>query len=188
MTTAARPLVGRPGADLTGVESRILRAALNLERRHVIALCNALALTTDETTNARVVTWERSPGRGYPPALVAALNALNSAVDRLARSLLADGGTDSPDSPHGFAMGETIRPSTHATLRRPLGSRRVLAVLQPDRDGLTFTTAQLDALENPTADLWQVLVDAAVVRAALYGAMLGQPVSVVLDKAPGTTA
>ena len=62
MTTANR-LFGLEGEDLTGAESRALRGALNLERRHVVALANALRIGDREVTTALLTNWERSKGR-----------------------------------------------------------------------------------------------------------------------------
>lgn len=163
-----RRLFGMPGEDLTGAESRALRTALNLERRHVVALCNALQLRRDETTAQIVTSWERGKERGYPDNLVSALEVLETAVDQLAQS-----------------MAEPAQPAAaHQTLRRPLGAKRILALLSPARMGLVFDDVALGLLDQSGGDFWLALADEAVTRAALLLRAYGCTVSVVLDREP----
>ena len=163
-----RRLFGLPGEDLTGPESRALRTSLNLERRHVVALCNALSLRRDETTAQILTSWERGKERGYPDSLVDVLEILETAVDRLALS-----------------MAEPVPPAaSHQTLRRPLGAKRILALLSPGQMGLVFDEVSLGLLDQSGGDFWLALADAAVSRAAVLLRRYGCSVSVVMDREP----
>ncbi len=158
--TAPPVLLGRRGRDLTGVECRILRASLGLERRHVARFIETLDLapgavdTTFERINAwigRLTAWEKAKGRGYPGALVQALTSLEDAVEAWARQAADE------------ALGEG-----DAVLYRPLGARHAFALLELDRYGLRLTPDQIAALDNPNGEIWLALADAAIARAALY--------------------
>lgn len=162
MPIATRPpaLIGRHGKDLTGVECRILRAAVGLERRHLARIIDTLDLAPgvveakSERTSAwidRITAWEKSKGRGYPAAVVVALTALEDAVQAWA-----------------LQAGDEAGGEGEAVLYRPLGARHAFALLELDRYGLTLTPAQMAALDNPNGEIWLALADTAIVRAALY--------------------
>lgn len=169
-------LISGLGNELTGVECRILRASLGLERRHVARFAEAMGYGRVEPTVERVTAWEKSKGRGYPPDLVDGLDRLDAAVDAWA----SEGAAES--------VGEWF-----AEMLRPLGHRHALRMLAPDRYGLRFTPDQLEAIDQPNGEFWLALADTAIARAALYlrdrgpvRPMLGRHVSVrvVLDREP----
>lgn len=181
IVTPPPPLIGGGRRDLTGVECRILRASLGLERRHVARFIETLDLapgavdTTFERINAwiaRLTAWEKAKGRGYPGALVQALTALEDAVEAWARQAASEAGGE----------GEAV-------LYRPLGARHAFALLELDRYGLRLTPDQIAALDNPNGEIWLALADAAIARAALYLRFwpIGGPRSVTrveLDREP----
>lgn len=168
--TTTRRLFGLEGEDLTGAESRALRGALNLERRHIVALANALRIGDREVTTALLTSWERSKGRGYPTALVDALHALESAVEGWALNMAREA--------TGVSFGDP------AILRRPLGAKRIHQVLEPGAVGLPLTAAQLSALDQGGGDFWQALADAAITRAATLLGRDGRVVRLQLDQEP----
>ncbi|MGQ3016979.1 hypothetical protein [Phenylobacterium sp.] len=168
--TTARRLFGLEGEDLTGAESRALRGALNLERRHVVALANALRIGDREVTTALLTNWERSKARGYPTALVDALHALESAVEGWALNMAREAMSVSFGDP--------------AILRRPLGAKRIHQLLEPAAVGLPLTAAQLTALDQGGGDFWQALADAAITRAATLLGRDGRVVRLQLDQEP----
>lgn len=168
-TVTTAPLFGAADQDLNGAESRALRTSLNLERRHVVLLAEALAFTADPVTTARVTQWERSTGRGYPRELVALLNTLDAAVERRAAPRVAP----EPDV------------KSHRVLRRPLGGRRIAQLLDLAAHGLPLTPRQFEVLDREGGDIWQCLMDATITRAALRWRLEGRPaLRVVLDKEP----
>jgi len=132
--------------DLSGVECRTLRAALNLERRHVVAMANAMGLADREVTMALLTNWERSKARGYPGPLARALTQLEEATMSMALSLVADQGK-------GVDAG---------VIRRPLGARRIHQLLSSN---FVFRPHEVAALDAAGGDFFQVLADAATARA-----------------------
>lgn len=177
-----RRLFGLPGQPLTGPESRALRTSLNLERRHVVALCNALHLRRDETTAGIVTNWERAKERGYPENLTTALEVLETGVDRLclawAAELLPSWWQESPTS---VLVGEE---GSTKTLRRPLGAKRIVELLRPADLGVVFDEVAMGLLDQSGGDFWLALADAAVARAAILLRNYCCIVRVVLDKEP----
>lgn len=163
-TLAPARLIGEPGRDLTGAECRVLRAALNLDRPHVVALCNALAIA--EATQTQVTQWERSSGRGYPPALVDALSALERAVGGLSRR-----------------MAYLTPPDPVATVLRPPADLSP-AALDVAAHGLALDPARLPVLDQAGGDFWTRLVDAAAVRASLAMHRRGHAVRVTIGRTP----
>lgn len=171
-----RSLFGVPGQPLTGPESRALRTALNLERRHVVAMCNALKFRDDETTAQIVTAWERGKDRGYPDNVAIALSTLETGVERLALGW-AQFAFDS------YSNSNEIDGKVW-TLRRPLGAKRILTLLAPADDGLIFSEAALQVLDQSGGDFWLALADAALSRAATILAREGFALRVVLDREP----
>ena len=168
-----RRLIGHDGVDLTGVESRMLRAALNLERRHVVALANAMPVGDQPTTLDRLTVWERSKGRGYPPALVEGLNALYAAVRRLAEEMRISAINERPEA-------------DRLVLRRPLGGRRTVELLCLPLHGLVLSEFQVNIIEQDSQDFWQAITDKVIVLALeLNQERSGSLINVVLDKEPG---
>jgi|GEM_PF-2569189 len=141
------------GADptLNGAESRILRAMLTLERRHIGILAGIVAGDQDVTTD-RVTQWERSTGRGYPPELVTFLRHLIGEIQEMGRVM-------------GDKTG--IQPDGRCLLSRPEeASLRLLFRNVLDRD---LTDAEDKALTEGGGDFWQRLSDAMVIEAARVG-------------------
>lgn len=166
-----RTLIGARNRPLTGPESRALRVACCMERRHIVGLANALQSRDKAVTTSVVVSWERSKREGYPNPVRDALWRMESAVEGLAGDL------------HTTARKEAVD-GQPCTLRRPLGGRYALALLRlPDHD-LRFDEDQLEALDETGADFFTVLVDAAISRAAQWLAADGREVAVVMDKDP----
>lgn len=165
-----RTLIGARNRSLTGPESRALRVACCMERRHIVGLANALQ-SREKAVTSIVVSWERSKREGYPDLVRDALWRMESAVEGLARDLYADARKEAGDG-------------QRCALRRPLGGRYALALLRlPDHD-LRFNEDQLEALDETGADFFTVLVDAAISRAAQWLAAEGREVAVVMDKDP----
>lgn len=168
MTSGLFDLNGGASPELTGIESRSLRALLQLERRHVAIL----AETTGEAdvSTERVTQWERSKGRGYPAAVVNRLRGLQSATSDLADQLAADARAGAAD---------------RLTLTRPRGPGRIMTLLRlPEAADIRFTARELSRLDEGGGDFWQRLADAATVEAALRLQWEdGRPVHVVLDAA-----
>lgn len=133
---------------LTGVESRTLRALLQLERRHIAILAEAAGEL--DTTTDRVVQWERSEGRGYPVSLVVLLRDIEDATAYLGRELA-----------HGAVRDGTGR----VTIMRPKSADEIAAALALPTAGVRFSDAQLKALRDGGGDFWQRLGDAAVIAA-----------------------
>ena len=156
-----------PGPEgLTGVESRALRAVLGLERRHVALLAKVLGLGGGKGMDPnRVVQWERSKGRGYPPDVLSALLSVLHAVQDGAGALRAQA-------------------SVSGAIRRPLGDRGVFTVLHLDRAGLRLTPGQLAGLDADASGFWQHLADAMVTHALILSQREGRNWPVVLDRAP----
>lgn len=159
------PLFGSRDANITGVESRTLRAALNLERRHVVAYANAMGLADRIVTMAVLTNWERSKGRGYPPPLVRGLSQLEQALWLMASDL---------------ATTAKQAPGT-ALVRRPLGARRIHQMLSRL---YVFRPAELEGLDEGGGDFFQALADAAVARACLQLRDEGLEARVVFDQDP----
>lgn len=140
------------GADphLTGVESRTLRALLQLERRHIAILAD---IVTGEDTNVdRVVNWERSKGRGYPAALVVILRDMEGAVSEL-------GGV--------IALTAERAGGDRLIIRRPHKAPEIIAALRLEEvAGLRLSSNALGALNEGGGDFWQRLCDAATASAA----------------------
>lgn len=151
---------GSASAVLTGIECRILRGLLSLERRHVAILADVVA-PGSQTSTARVGQWERSKGRGYPPALVVLLRDLVEEVAGRGRTL------------SGLT---TVGPDGRWTLRVPPADdmRQLLANIM-ERD---LSPAEATALDNGGGDFWQRLADAVVIEAARIGAEEDRPVHV----------
>jgi len=168
-----RALFGRRDRPLTGPESRAMRAACNLERRHVAALANAIRAGRGETTNSLVVSWERSAKEGYPNPLRDALWSIESAIEALAKDL--------QEGANGY--GRDLD-SHAAVILRPLGGRQVVKLLRLPDHGLVLEPDHLDVLDQSGGDFFQVVVDAAITRAACWLAANGQDVTVVMDKEP----
>ncbi|KQV66660.1 hypothetical protein [Caulobacter sp. Root343] len=167
-----RTLIGSRGRPLTGPESRALRVACCMERRHIVGLANALRVRDVEVTNSQVVSWERSSREGYPNPVRDALWRVESAVEGLAKDLEEDARRG-----RGEHAGRGL-------LRRPLGGRHALRLLRlPDHD-LRFDEAQLEALDASGADFFTAMVDAAISRAAQWLAADDYEVTVVMDKEP----
>ncbi len=146
--------IGKFGDELSGVESRALRAALNLERRHVAVLVTAAGLWGKGACSTSDVNgWERSKGRGYPRAVVDDLMILDAAVSGLA-TILVEGSERDEDG-------------AVATLRRPRGPMRVHQLLRLRTVGLEWGPDVIAALDQEGGDFWDCLADAAVTRAAL---------------------
>ena len=144
-------LIGRPGDELTGVECRILRAALGLERRHVARFALAMGYGSVSPTPERVTAWERAKGRGYPPDLVQGLTTLDEAVEGWARQAVDEA------QGHGAPI-----------LWRPLGYRYAFAMLDLACYGLTLSPDQLAGIDDVNGEFWVALADTAIARAALY--------------------
>lgn len=169
-----QPLFGAPGEDLTGPESRSLRAALNLERRHVVALANALRIGDRIVTTELLTNWERSKARGYPLELVDALNDIERALCAWADAL-----------PAAARTTERLANDGVGTLRRPLGAGYVIHQLMAHNlDPLLFRADVLKDLEQGGGDFWQALADAAIVRAAQSLRASGMRARVVMDREP----
>jgi hypothetical protein len=169
----SRALFGRRDRPLTGPESRAMRAACNLERRHVAALANAIRAGRGETTNSLVVSWERSAKVGYPNPLRDALWSIESAIEALAKDL--------QEEAHGYGRD----PDSHAAaIRRPLGGRQVVKLLRLPDHGLLLESDHMDVLDQSGGDFFQVVIDAAITRAACWLAADGQAVTVIMDKEP----
>lgn len=171
---AIRTLIGSRNRPLTGPESRALRAACGMERRHVMGLANALAAREAEVTNSLVGSWERSKREGYPNPVRDALWRIESAIEGLAYDL------------HHFALEDhkAAHGEGPCIMRRPLGGRYALSLLRlPDHD-LRLDEHQLEILDRSGEDFFTVLVDAAITRAALWLAADNKEVSVVMDKEP----
>jgi hypothetical protein len=168
-TTIIAPpaLIGVRGQDLTGVECRILRAALGLERRHVSRFAQAMGYGTVDPTPERITAWEKAKGRGYPADLVAGLTALEGAVEAWAR----------------MATEEAAGSGAYVLLR-PLGYRYAFAQLGLAGYGLTLTPDQLIALDDINGEIWLALADAAIARAALYLRRPGGLTRIELDREP----
>lgn len=165
MTTGLFDTDGQGGGELTGIESRTLRALLGLERRHVAIL--AEIVTGQDVTTERVTQWEVSKGRGYPVALAdhlrGVLNGVSNYAWRLASQteeawrLLTD-----PDGRDAAPEGGRV-----LVIRRPRGAKRILQVLAlPAQVGRPYTPEELRKLDDGGGDFWQRLADAAVVEAA----------------------
>lgn len=160
MTARLFQRFGDPASgELNGAESRALRASLNLERRHVVAMVNALEIFPEPLTLDRLTQWERSKGRGYPLGAVTALEAFSAGVDRLAATFAGP------------------------VARRPVGGRRIAQLMALAQGGLHLDRAAFDMLDQGGGDFWQVLCDAAINRAALAERTL-KPFRVVLDRDP----
>lgn len=148
---------------LTGPESRILRAMLTLERRHIAIL--AEIVTGSDTTTERVTQWERSKDKGYPPALVVFLRDL---VDEVTGMGHAMGGLTVTDADGRW------------TITRPLpASIRPLLCEVLER---SLTTDEEKALEDGGGDFWQRLADVAVIEAARMGRDMDCAVHVEVQK------
>lgn len=158
LIAGAKPtaLCGPPGNALNGIECRTVRAALGLERRSVAAWANLRFHAPKPVTAADITSWERSKGRGYPQDLVEDLARLEMGVQQMAERMYAD----------------AVDKRTHLILRRPMGGRRILAMLDLGNVGLILTEDQLAALDSADGarEIWQALADAATVRAALEAA------------------
>lgn len=153
------------GADpsLTGLECRILRAMLTLERRHIAILAEFTG-TTDVDTD-RVTQWERSKGRGYPPALVTLLRDLIEELQGLGRTIANATGAD--------ADGRW-------TITRP-GPIPIAQSLEAAM-GRDLTTAEHEALTEGSGDFWQRLMDVIVIEAARIGRDLDNSIHVEFQK------
>lgn len=171
MTTGLIDIPPDGDPPLTGTESRLMRAALHLERRHVAVLAE-IALGRD-TTAERVTEWERSKGRGYPREVLVLLAQIGLAVEGLAASLAHD----------ALATGPGV-------VRRPRGHDRITALLDlPAQLGRAFTPTELRALDEGSGDFWQRLCDAAVLGALRALKSRGVwPARVVLDAGGGPSA
>ena len=189
MTDHHRRLIGLPGQPHTGVESRALRSTLNLERRHVVALANAIGLYADDVTTSQVTSWERGKPGGYPEALTTALETIASAVRWMAGGLVEEAMVNAGLIDEGFLEGEDAlrrilyeRWGTALQLRRPLGAKRVLMLLDLGAHDLVLDHHALDVLDQGGGDFWQALADAAISRALIICEAGGSSVQVVLDR------
>jgi len=140
---------GAASPDLNGVESRLLRAMLRLEPRHVAILGDLLGL--QDTTSERVKQWERSAERGYPPQLVTLLRSLQQPVEAVGEHLAA----------------RAVHRDGITTIPRPKDAARIafrgdLASLLPS--GLSDEGVQ--RLDDGGGDFWARLCDSALCRAA----------------------
>lgn len=170
-TTAGLPyLFAQEGEFLSGPESRALRCALGLERRHVLTLVNALGLTPRVATMDTVTSWEKSRERGYPGEVVDALHALDTAVQTLAARYFA-----------------TPLDRGRAVLRRPLGAKRAHQLLAPADHGLDIPPGPLRILDHSGGEFWVALADTALTRAALRFRDRGIRTYVELDREPDET-
>lgn len=156
------------GADptLTGVESRTLRALLQLERRHIAIL--AETVSNERVTTERVTQWERSADRGYPGGLVTLLRDIEGAVSDLA----------------GQMAGQARRDREgRMTILRPRSKDAIMARLRlAEAAEVRFSPDQLKALDEGGGDFWQRLCDAAVASAALsLGFSDNRPVHVAYE-------
>lgn len=169
-----RTLIGSRSRPLTGPESRALRTACGMERRHVVGLANALRVREHELTNSQVGSWERSTREGYPNPIRDALWRIESAIEGLAIDL------------HHFALEDhkAAQGEGPCTMRRPIGGRYALTLLRLPDHGLRLEEDQLEILDRSGEDFFTVLVDAAITRAALWLAADNKEVSVVMDKEP----
>lgn len=154
--TVRRRLIGPRDGRLTGPECRALRATINLERRHVTALANAIGLSSTEVMTSQVSGWERSSKDGYPEALTTAMEKLEGAVQGLACDLRAEA-----------LLDQLITPGVLYVKRPPVG-RYDLAALDLDGAGLELDDRAREILEQCGGDFWQALCDAAVNRAVLH--------------------
>ena len=151
----AFPTIGELGAELNGAECRLLRASLCLERRHVAGIASAnWSIDGELVTLAQVTSWERSRARGYPDSIARLLRSLSQGIDNFARVLAS-----SSDVGPGW-LERPSRAEAKAELR-PYGEGACLDEedLRVGRSTAGFT--------GQAADLWDVLTDAAMVRAAL---------------------
>lgn len=140
---------GGGDARLNGVECRILRALLALERRHVAVVADVI-LGLDATTE-RVTQWERSRERGYPEAVVTLLRDLVHLVGEYGGALYRAG----------------AREGARITLHAPPDA----AVIRDSLDWGSMLPTPLTAeavahLDAGAGDFWQRLGDAALVEAA----------------------
>jgi hypothetical protein len=150
------PRIGAPGEALNGAECRLLRAALCLERRHVAGIDSAMWPGEEPATLAQVTSWERSKGRGYPERIAALLQRLSEGVDRLALHVV--GTADVQDGRR--TISRPGRDEAREELRPYLGDVQLEeGDLRVGRSRAGFT--------GQANDLWDVLIDAAMVRAAM---------------------
>ncbi|MEH0194595.1 hypothetical protein V7S57_02550 [Caulobacter sp. CCNWLY153] len=173
-------MFGLRGEPLSGPESRALRSLLNLERRHVTALANALGFFKREVTTSDVTMWERSKTHGYPEALTTALDQILTAVRNAGDVLAAQACTTAA------ANKDEV-----AAIRRPLGARRVVGLLDLPAEGLVFSAAGMAILDTADGDFWQALAD-AMTNYAVFSIRDDEsnpfwmgPVRIVLDREPG---
>lgn len=156
------PLFGAPGRPLNGAESRALRVSLGLQPRHVADLVNALGLTPEPIRYAYVVNQERSRGAGYAPEVVATLDGMGRAVDRMAVRLASAAGA--------------------GPLRRPPGGAEAFALIESELigAGVVIGPKALATLNATVSDLWPALIDSALVRAAIDARRAGAgPLAIV---------
>lgn len=165
MTTAY--LFDNDDRDLNGVECRALRVALSLTRANVGAIAHGQGLS-DRARADLVKSWETSKGRGYPAGLVDILATLELGVSRLSRFM-----ADSAE-----IVGDV------ATVRRPLGARRVHQLLM-EMIELPLSDQTMRLLDDEQqGEAWQAMADAATVRAAMRLNGDGYRVRVDLDRQP----
>jgi hypothetical protein len=151
-----------------------MRTAINLERRHISALANAINAGRGETTNSIVVSWERSAKIGYPNPLRDALWSIETAVEALAKELQEEALAARRADPDGLS----------APIRRPLGERHILKLLRLPDHGLRLEPEQLDVLNDPGVGFFFAVVDAAITRAACWLWTDNHDVTVVMDREP----
>jgi hypothetical protein len=165
------PLIGLPGERLTGIESRTLREALHLERRHVAGLTTALGLwDRGEASTEDVTGWERSKGHGYPLAVSEVLQQLNAGVEDLVDHLYE----------------RTYRGKGEvATVIRPRGDAHwSFPGLRDSVEGLSEAEADKQ-LRAYGEDFWHSIVGAAITRLALALQAEGAVVRIELERNGG---
>lgn len=151
-------LIGLPGEPLNGIESRTLRRVLNLERRHVVMLANAIEVYATPVTTSAVTSWERGTPGGYPEALTTAMEAIEDAVSTMAADM---------ENTCGLDVLRGSQEHEVATIRRPLGAKRIFKLLDLGGHGLSLSDQALRVLDEGGGDFWQALCDAAVSRAVV---------------------
>ncbi|HYD46380.1 MAG TPA: hypothetical protein VEA79_14025 [Phenylobacterium sp.] len=139
---------------LTGVECRILRTTLGLSRHAVGDFAGALGLTDGVPPSPLIASWEKSKGRGYPPALAKALLAVNVALQAYVNHLVSIASRMAKRSQTGETV--VIRPPSGAAIQ-------ALMALARRSDGALFDPGdqplqRLDPAEH--GELWQGLADA----------------------------
>lgn len=135
-------------ACLNGVECRILRALLGLERRHVAVVADVI-LGINATTE-RVTQWERSRERGYPETVVALLRDFMHRVGEYGGALYLSGDREGACITLRAPRGVTFRGGLDWVASRPS----------------PISAAAADRIDAGAGDFWQRLDDAALIEAA----------------------